>query len=133
MGAMLALAAIHYLSTWDVVGGAALGVGGIVQGINHYRGITTWLLRYVPFDSIFFLPLWMGPVFLLAVLADLSAHVSTALAWVFAVPALVLLPVALLSMFWLPDRLLPAWYLDWREHGRHFSQLPGRSVIPGQQ
>jgi hypothetical protein len=130
---VLISSSIHYLSTWQLIGAAVLGLGGIKWGLAHYRGTSTWLLRYLPYDTALFMPLWAAPIFLLAVLSDLAAHISRVLGLVFAVPAMVMIPVAIVFIFWMPSRLLPAWYLEWRANGRQPAQLPGRSRLPGQQ
>jgi hypothetical protein len=109
-----------------------LGAGSTWLGIQHYRGTLTWWLRYVALDAQFFLPMWFGPVLLIGGLADAGAQLSPVLGVLLALPLIPLFPVGLMSILWLPDRLLPAWYLQWRAHGRHFTELPGRStMVPG--
>jgi hypothetical protein len=131
MTVALTLAAVHPLSTGDLIGGILLGGAGLGQGIRHYRGTVTWMLRYLPGETQFFTPLWGGIMLLCGVAADLLAPVSHIAAVIIAVPALAALAVTLLSLFWLPGRLLPRWFREWRAEGRRVSCLPGRSVFPG--
>jgi hypothetical protein len=93
-------------------------------GVLHYRGggRRSWLYR-LPFEANFFLPAWFGACGLLVVLDNLLGRVSGVAEAIVGVPTLISFAVMLMSLAWLPRRLLPAWYLAWRAHGRPRSEL----------
>ena len=81
-------------------------------GIAHYRGWHRTWIRLLPFESNFFLPAWFGACGLLTALCVAVAPLSAWLAAVLAVPTFVIFAIALMSLVWLPRRLLPGWYLQ---------------------
>jgi len=92
-------------------------------GIAHYRGWHKRWIRLLPFEANFFLPAWFGAVGVLLFLCELAGHVSPVLEVVIALPMFVSFVIMLMSLVWLPSRLLPSWYLSWRAHGRPLSEL----------
>jgi hypothetical protein len=94
-------------------------------GIAHYRGWHKAWIRLLPFEANFFLPAWFGACGLLASLCALGARLSVWVAVALALPTVVVLVITLMSLVWLPRRLLPEWYLRWRERGRPPSDLAG--------
>jgi hypothetical protein len=87
----------------------------LLNGVRHYHGRGTWLLRWLPTEASFFAPAWYGAMGLMVVLCELAGGVSRLLEAVLAIPTLVLFAVALVSLVWLPSRLLPEWYRDRRQ------------------
>ena len=97
----------------------------LISGIAHYRGWHKAWIRWLPFEANFFAPAWFGACGLLVSLCDLVAPLSVWLAAVLALPTLIVFVVMLMSLVWLPSRLLPSWYLNWRRQGRPRSGLVG--------
>lgn len=95
----------------------------LVTGVRHYHGRGRWMLRWIPFEVSFFGIAWYGACGLMVVLCNAVRRFSVVLGALLAVPAFVLLGISLMSLFWLPPRLLPAWYLRWRAQGRPPSGL----------
>lgn len=95
----------------------------LIQGIRHYRGYGRWLMRFLPFDAGFFAVAWYGALGLLLVLDSLLSHISGPLALLFAIPIVPVFAIAMISLVWLPARLLPGWYRDWRAHGRPLAEI----------
>jgi hypothetical protein len=93
----------------------------LVNGVRHYHGRGTWLLRWLPSEASFFAPAWYGAMGLMVVLCELAGRVGRVLEALLAIPTLVLFAIALMSLVWLPSRLLPEWYRDRRQR---------RSVTP---
>jgi hypothetical protein len=91
---------------------------GLAFGIAHYRGWHRGWIRVLPFEANFFTPAWGGATGLLTALCLLAAHVSRWLEVVLGVPLFLAFAVTLMSLVWLPQRLLPAWYREWRDRGR---------------
>lgn len=94
-------------------------------GVAHYRGWHKGWIRVLPFEANFFGPAWFGATGLLVALCDLAARVNVWLAAILAVPTFIVFVITLMSLVWLPSRLLPSWYLDWRRQGRPPSELRG--------
>jgi hypothetical protein len=92
-------------------------------GIAHYRGWHRSWMYLLPSEASFFLPAWFGAFGLLAVLCILAAKLSAWLALVLALPTAVAFAIMLMSMVWLPPRLLPSWYRDSRDRRRASSPL----------
>lgn len=86
----------------------------LVNGVRHYRGRGTWLLAWLPSGASFFGPAWFGACGLMLVVCELASRVSVVLAGLLAIPTLALGAIALVSLVWLPPRLLPSWYRDRR-------------------
>lgn len=86
----------------------------LITGVRHYRGHGTWLLPWLPTQASFFGSAWYGAFGLMVVLCDLAERVSVVLVAVLAIPTFGLGLIALVSLFWLPSRLLPGWYRDRR-------------------
>lgn len=82
----------------------------LVSGLRHYRGHGTWLLSWLPSGTSFFTPAWFGACGLMVVLSEIAGHVSVVFEGLLAIPTLVLLAITLVSLVWLPPRMLPAWY-----------------------
>lgn len=95
-------------------------------GVGHYRGWHKGGLLRLPFDSIHFAPAWWGGAMLTLGVASALATLSPwfALLGVLAVPMIL---IGFVALFWLPDRLLPAWYLDWRARGRPAGEVMGKA------
>ncbi|HTX07011.1 MAG TPA: hypothetical protein VME22_00285 [Solirubrobacteraceae bacterium] len=87
-------------------------------GIAHYRGWHRQWIGWLPFDANFFGPAWFGACGLLVVLAEEAGRIGAWLEAVLAVPAFIVFVIMVMSLVWLPSRLLPAWYLHWRAQGR---------------
>lgn len=106
--------------------GFVVGIGALWLGVARYRGWHKSSLLAFPFDSLHFAPAWWGAAIVLAMLGSLGSLVSP---WFLIVSVLGVAPllVGLLSLFWLPDRLLPAWYLDWRARGRPAWEVASKS------
>ena len=92
-------------------------------GVAHYRGWHRGWIRVLPFEANFFGPAWFGACGLLVALCDLAARLSVWFAAVLAVPTFIVFVIMLMSLVWLPPRLLPSWYLNWRRQGRPRSGL----------
>lgn len=90
----------------------------LVNGVRHYRGRGVWLLSWLPSEASFFAPAWYGAVGLMVVACELAGQVSRVLEAVLAIPTLVLFAIALVSLVWLPSRLLPEWFRDRRRQRR---------------
>jgi hypothetical protein len=97
----------------------------LVFGIAHYKGWNKGWIRWLPFEANFFLPAWFGACGLLVAFSTLAGRLSAGLEVVLAVPTFVVFVIMLMSLVWLPARLLPQWYLDWRAHGRPLTGLRG--------
>jgi hypothetical protein len=95
----------------------------LLFGVAHYRGWHRGWIRLLPFEANFFGPAWFGAFGLLVALCELAARLSDMLAAVLAVPTFIVFVIMLMSLVWLPSRLLPSWYLNWREQGRPPSGL----------
>lgn len=93
---------------------ACFSAACLFNGVRHYRGHGTWLLSWLPSEASFFTPAWFGACGLMLVLCLLAAHVSVVLEALLAIPAFVLFAISLMSLVWLPSRLLPIWYRDRR-------------------
>lgn len=122
---LLAAATSHGPSVLTSVLGLCFCAWALAFGVAHYRGWHRAWIRFFPFDAHFFAPAWFGACGLLIFLGELAARFSTVLGVLIALPAVVPFVIMLMSLFWLPDRLLPAWYLDWRAHGRPAGGLAG--------
>lgn len=94
----------------------------LASGVAHYRGWHKGWIRLLPFEANFFLPAWFGACGVLLFLSELTRHVVV-LSAMLAVPMFVSFVIMLMSLVWLPSRLLPSWYLSWRAHGRPLSEL----------
>lgn len=103
-----------------------LAVGLFALGLGHYRGWNKAGLLRTPFDSLHFMPAWFGGAGMLTVLAAFSLSLSAVLALLLFAAAAVLWVVTMIALFWLPDRLLPAWYLSWRSRGRPGLEVANR-------
>lgn len=90
----------------------------LIGGVRHYRGRGQWLMRWLPTEVSFFTPAWYGAFGLMIVLCELARTVSLGLEVVLAIPTLLLFVVALMSLVWLPSRLLPEWYRARRRQRR---------------
>ena len=97
----------------------------LVDGIAHYRGWHKGWIRLLPFDANFFGPAWFGACGLLVALCELAGRLTAWLEAVLAAPTFIVFVISLMSLVWLPSRLLPSWYLSWRAHGRPRSGLVG--------
>lgn len=95
----------------------------LLQGIGHYRGRHTWVMRFLISDASFFAVAWYGAAGLLTVLDSALSRFAPVLALVLFVPTAITWGIAIMALFWLPARLLPAWYLEWRAHGRPAAEL----------
>lgn len=93
---------------------AAFSAALLANGVRHYRGRGTWLLEWLPTQASFFMPAWYGACGLMVVLCVLAGRVSVALEALLAIPTFVLFVIAVMSIVWLPSRLLPEWYRDRR-------------------
>jgi ribose/xylose/arabinose/galactoside ABC-type transport system permease subunit len=89
---------------------AAFSALMLVRGIQHYRGRNTWIIKWLPWSDGFFGGAWFGAFGLMVVLCLLAGRVSAVLEAVLAIPTFLLFLIALVSMVWLPSRLLPGWY-----------------------
>lgn len=107
-----------------LIGG--IGVLVLLLGVGHYRGWQKSGLLRVPFDSIHFMPAWFGTAIVIVALGSLGSRLT---AWFMALAAIGFIPfaVALVGLFWLPDRLLPGWYLAWRARGRPTDEVASRA------
>jgi hypothetical protein len=94
-------------------------------GVAHYRGWHKGWIRVLPFEANFFGPAWFGALGLLVALCDVATRLSVWVAAILAVPTFIVFVITLMSLVWLPSRLLPSWYLTWREQGRPLSGLHG--------
>lgn len=103
---------------------AAFSVLAIGFGAAHYRGWHRGWMRWLPSEASFFTPLWFGATGVLLILAELGRRVSNWLGVVFGVPLLVAFAITLVSLVWLPSKLLPGWYLDWRKRRRQPWERP---------
>ncbi|WP_147455991.1 hypothetical protein [Nocardioides mangrovicus] len=90
----------------------------LAYGVGHYRGWNKSGLLLCPFDSLHFMPAWFGAAATLVLLAQLALPITVWVSLVLFAAAVPPFAVTLIGLFWLPDRLLPAWYLSWRDHGR---------------
>lgn len=94
-------------------------------GIAHYRGWHRGWIRVLPFDANFFTPAWFGAFGLLLTLWTLAHKLSALVAVIVALPMFIAFVIGLMSLVWLPERLLPAWYRRWRAQGRPPGGLTG--------
>ncbi|MEX0428563.1 hypothetical protein AB3X52_13105 [Nocardioides sp. DS6] len=107
-----------------LIGG--IGVLVLLLGVGHYRGWQKSGLLRVPFDSIHFMPAWFGAAIVIVALGSLGSRLTP---WFMVLAAVGFIPfaVALVGLFWLPDRLLPAWYVAWRGRGRPADEVASRA------
>ena len=107
-----------------LIGG--IGIVILLIGVGHYRGWQKSGLLRVPFDSIHFMPAWFGAAAVLMAAGVLGSRLA---GWIMVLGALAFIPfaVALVGLFWLPDRLLPGWYLAWRARGRPTDEVASRT------
>lgn len=96
----------------------------LLNGVRHYRGRGTWMLSWLPSRASFFTTAWCGAFGLMVVLSDLAGRVSAILEAVLGIPTFVLLAIMLMSLVWLPGRLLPTWYRDQQSRAAAFRHPP---------
>ena len=113
------------LSAGELVLIACFSACVLVSGVAHYRGWHKGWIRALPFEANFFGPAWFGACGLLVVLCVLAGRLSAWVEALLALPTFVVFVISLMSIVWLPSKLLPAWYLSWRAHGRPMSGLRG--------
>lgn len=119
------------LSTPMTVLTGCFGVAVLAFGIAVFRGRHKTAVLYqsglVPMrDTVTFGAPWLGLVCLLYTLIsvlDRTGGGNQTIVTILSVLAMICFAICIMSMFWLPDFLLPEWYKVWRDHGRPAVEL----------